>query len=120
MILLGGRIAEEVIYGVSVTTGAINDFKEAKELAERMITYYGLGKHVIYPDSSDKYRQLIDDDVSSIIESAYEAGKEILISGKKMILEGANLLKSDRIVKADRLIEMMESKYSELLLFRDL
>ena len=119
MILLGGRIAEEVIYGISVTTGAINDFKEAKELAEKMITYYGLGKHVIYPDSSDKYRQLIDDDVSSIIEAAYESAKEILISAKKMILEGADLLKADRIIKADRLIEMMESKYPELLNFRD-
>lgn len=119
MILLGGRIAEEVIYGVSVTTGAINDFKEAKELAEKMITYYGLGKHVIYPDSSDKYRQLIDDDVSAIIESAYQSSKEILIKAKKMILEGADLLKTDRIVKSDRLIEMLESKYPELVEFRD-
>lgn len=119
MILLGGRIAEEVIYGVSVTTGAINDFKEAKELAEKMITYYGLGKHVIYPDSSDKYRQLIDDDVSAIIESAYQSSKEILVKAKKMILEGADLLKIDRIVKSDRLIEMLESKYPDLLEFRD-
>jgi cell division protease FtsH len=119
MILLGGRIAEEVIYGVSVTTGAINDFKEAKELAEKMITYYGLGKHVIYPDSSDKYRQLIDDDVSAIIESAYQSSKEILTKAKKMILEGADLLKIDRIIKSDRLIEMLESKYPELLELRD-
>jgi cell division protease FtsH len=119
MILLGGRIAEEVVYGVSVTTGAINDFKEAKELAEKMITYYGLGKHVIYPDSSDKYRQLIDDDVSAIIESAYHSSKEILIEAKKMILEGADLLKIEKIVKSDRLIEMLESKYPYLLEFRD-
>ena len=119
MILLGGRIAEEVVYGVSVTTGAINDFKEAKELAEKMITYYGLGKHVIYPDSSDKYRQLIDDDVSAIIESAYQSSKEILVKAKKMILEGADLLKIEKIVKSDRLIEMLESKYPYLLEFRD-
>ena len=36
-----------------------------------------------------------------------------------MILEGADLLKIDRIVKSDRLIEMLESKYPDLLEFRD-
>jgi len=37
MILLSGRIAEEVFYNVSVTTGAINDFEEALKLAEKMV-----------------------------------------------------------------------------------
>jgi ATP-dependent Zn protease len=40
MILLAGRIAEEAFYGVSVSTGAINDFQEALKLAEKMVCYY--------------------------------------------------------------------------------
>jgi cell division protease FtsH len=58
MILLSGRIAEEVFYGVSVTTGAINDFEEAIKLADRMITYYGLGERVIYPSNSETYKEM--------------------------------------------------------------
>lgn len=115
MILLGGRIAEEIIYGVSVTTGAINDFKEAKELAEKMITYYGLGKNVIYPDTSEKYRQKIDDDVADIIQDAYHFSKVILEKAKPMIIEGSKLLKNEKTVKADKLIELMETKYPYLL-----
>jgi hypothetical protein len=114
MILLGGRIAEEIIYGVSVTTGAINDFKEAKELAEKMITYYGLGKSVIYPDTSEKYRQKIDDDVADIINEAYGYSKMYLEKARAMILEGSELLKKEKTVKAEKLIEMMETKYPEI------
>ena len=115
MILLGGRIAEEIVYGVSVTTGAINDFKEAKELAEKMITYYGLGKNVIYPDTSEKYRQKIDDDVADIIHEAYHFSKLILEKAKPMIMEGSELLKKEKTVKAEKLIELMETKYPYLL-----
>jgi cell division protease FtsH len=115
MILLGGRIAEEIVYGVSVTTGAINDFKEAKELAEKMITYYGLGKNVIYPDTSEKYREKIDDDVADIIHEAYHFSKVILEKAKPMIMEGSELLKKEKTVKAEKLIELMETKYPYLL-----
>lgn len=60
MILLAGRIAEEVFYGVSVTTGAINDFEEALKLAQKMVCYYGMGKELIYPHISEKYKEKVD------------------------------------------------------------
>ena len=56
MILLSGRIAEEVFYNVSVTTGALNDFEEALKLAEKMVLYYGMGSNIIYPSNSEKYK----------------------------------------------------------------
>ena len=60
MILLAGRVAEEVFFNISVTTGAINDFSEALELAQKMIIHYGMGKNIIYPSLSNKYKELID------------------------------------------------------------
>lgn len=114
MILLSGRIAEEVFYGVSVTTGAINDFEEAYKLADKMITYYGLGERIIYPSNSETYKEMIDDEISRLIEDAYRYSEFIIQNSKEFISEGAELLKEKKTVKADELIELMNTKYIEL------
>lgn len=110
MILLAGRIAEEAIYGESVTTGAINDFEEALELAEKMVVYYGMGKRVIYPSMSDKYKEIIDQEVSTIIEDAYRYAEIIVHGSIDFILEGAEVLKREKTVDADRLYTLINAK----------
>jgi cell division protease FtsH len=114
MILLGGRIAEEVFYNVSVTTGAINDFEEALKLAEKMVVYYGMGKTLIYPTNSEKYKAIVDDEVSLLIETAYEEAFAIVFRAKAFIEEAVVLLKRDTIVRADVLSKMIQEKYPEL------
>jgi len=114
MILLAGRIAEEVFYGVSVTTGAINDFEEAYKLADKMITYYGLGERVIYPSNSERYKEMIDDEISTLIEDAYKYAEFIIQNSKDFILEGAELLKEKKCIKVEELIELMNTKYSHI------
>jgi cell division protease FtsH len=114
MILLAGRIAEEIFYGVSVTTGAINDFEEAYKLADKMITYYGLGERVIYPSNSERYKEMIDDEISTLIEDAYKYAEFIIQNSKDFILEGAELLKEKKCIKVEELIELMNTKYSHI------
>jgi ATP-dependent Zn protease len=111
MILLAGRIAEEVIYGVSVTTGAINDFEEALKLANKMVVYYGMGKNVIYPNTSEKYKEMIDDEVASLINDAYKYAEFIVSKSIDFILEGADLLKRDKLIRIDSLNELLQTKY---------
>lgn len=118
MILLAGRIAEEVVYGMSVTTGAINDFEEALKLAEKMIVYYGMGKKLIYPNMSDKYKSMIDEEVALLINDAYEYAEFILRNSKEFILEGAQLLKEEKVVHVDTLENLMYDKYKGLLTFK--
>ena len=115
MILLAGRIAEEVFYDVSVTTGAINDFEEALKLAEKMVVYYGMGKNIIYPNMSEKYKELIDTEVATLINDAYVYSEFILKNAKAFVYEASELLKREKIVKADTLIELMNTKYPEVL-----
>jgi len=115
MILLAGRIAEEVVYDVSVTTGAINDFEEALKLAQKMIIYYGMGKKVIYPNLSDKYKELIDTDVIDILHEAYRCAHFIVHNSKDLILEAADALKRDKLIKADKLINLINDKYPHIL-----
>jgi cell division protease FtsH len=115
MILLGGRIAEEIIYDVSVTTGALNDFDETLKLAEKMVLYYGLGNNVIYPRNSEKYKEIIDDQVIVLIQDAYRMAFMILKECKPLIIECANILKRDKILKIDKLMQLIQTKYPEVL-----
>ena len=115
MILLAGRIAEEVFYDVSVTTGAINDFEEALKLAEKMIIYYGMGRNIIYPSFSEKYKEMIDTEVVNLINGANKCANIIIQNSKEFILETSEILKKDKIIKVDKLNELLETKYKNLL-----
>jgi cell division protease FtsH len=114
-ILLAGRIAEEVFYDVSVTTGAINDFEEAFKLAEKMIVYYGMGKKIIYPNLSETYKEKIDNEVFNLINDAYAYSEFIVKNSKDLIHESAQILKREKILTAETLIElMMKDKYKNI------
>lgn len=114
MVLLSGRIAEETFYDASVSTGAINDFEEALKLAEKMICYYGMGTNPIYPSLSDKYKEIIDVEVSELIHDAYQQSKFIIHNFKDLIEEGADILKRDNILTAETLMGLINRKYKHL------
>jgi ATP-dependent Zn protease len=111
MILLSGRIAEEVFYNVSVTTGAINDFEEALKLAEKMVLYYGMGTNIIYPSSSDKYKEIIDNDVIELLNNAYNYAEHYILECKNLIQETAEILKKEKILKAETIQKLIDEKY---------
>jgi len=112
MILLSGRIAEELFYGnLGVSTGAISDFEEAFALANKMINYYGMGEKIIYPSNSEKYKELIDNEITKLIQEAYTYASNIIDGAKDIIYEGALLLKEKRMLTANDLKELMENKY---------
>ena len=113
-ILLAGRIAEEVFYGVSTTTGAIGDFEEAYKLAEKMIVHYGMGAKAIYPSMSEKYKQMIDNEVFKLINDAYSYSEIIVKNSKDLIAESAEILKKDKILTAETLMKLINIKYKHL------
>jgi len=118
MILLSGRIAEEVFYDVSVTTGAINDFEEALKLAEKMVCYYGMGKQIIYPNKSEKYKEMIDSEVATLINDAYGYAEFIIRNAKDLIYEGSQILKSDQLLLNEQITELIDTKYENVKLLK--
>ena len=114
MILLSGRIAEEIFYDISVTTGALNDFEEALKLAEKMIIYYGMGKNLIYPKNSEKYKEMIDTDVVQLINNAYRCAKIIIQNSKMLIFETAEILKKEKLLKEETIVDLVNKKYPDL------
>ena len=107
MVLLSGRIAEDVFYGYSVTTGARKDFEEAYNLAQQMVVQYGMGKQTIYPQTSDHSKNLIDQEVNSIIMDAQEKALTIVDSSKDLIMECVEVLKETRLLKVEQLIDII-------------
>ena len=107
MILLGGRVAEEVFYQTSVTTGAINDFEEALKLAEKMITYYGMGSKLIYPKNSEKYKNIVDEEVFNLIEEAYTQTEQMMNDMKVFVKEASEVLKDKQLVTRQELLEIL-------------
>jgi cell division protease FtsH len=115
MILLSGRIAEEVMYNVSVTTGAINDFEEALKLAEKMVLYYGMGKHLIYPSNSDYYKKMIDDEVLAILNEAYICAELVIRDFKPFIQTAAKLLIRERVLHVADLWKLVSETTTDSL-----
>ena len=116
MILLGGRIAEELFYGHSaVSTGAISDFEEALGLANKMVTYYGMGPLVIYPNNSEKYKEIIDNEITKILQEAYTYSSIIIDNARDFIYDCALLLKKNRVITSEELMKIIESKYPDIM-----
>jgi cell division protease FtsH len=103
--MLGGRIAEEIMYGEDrVTTGAGNDLQKAAELAREMVTNQGMGKklrhQVFHTDDgmlmdkmmherqySDETAKLIDDEVEELIKEAAHRAKLVIQANRKKLEE---------------------------------
>ncbi|MEL6604780.1 MAG: ATP-dependent zinc metalloprotease FtsH, partial [Cyanobacteria bacterium J06614_10] len=103
--MLGGRSAEEVVFG-SITTGAANDLQRATDVAEQMVTSYGMSE-VLGPLAYDRSKQnnfldngampnarrlvsdetakAIDEEVKSIVESAHQRALKILRDNRGLL-----------------------------------
>jgi len=112
---LGGRAAEEVIFG-EISSGALDDLEKSTKEAYTMIAYLGFNKKVgmvSYFDSSgrseyslqkpysEQTARMIDEEVRSLLEQCYNRAKQILSDHKKELIEMANLLIQKEIIQRD-------------------
>jgi cell division protease FtsH len=109
MVLLGGRIAEEIFCIGGFTTSASRDIEYTKKIAEQMILTYGMGDKVFYPQGSDEYRKMIDKEIDRLIEQAYDRTKTLLLTIQPIIRESAERLVRTREMKVDELNEMYKN-----------
>ena len=111
-------LLKKYLYDVSVTTEQFNDFQEALKLAEKMVCYYGMGKELIYPSKSEKYKEMIDSEVANLIHDAYGYAEFIIRNSKELIKEGAHLLKQNQLLKNEEINELINSKYENVKLLK--
>jgi cell division protease FtsH len=108
MVLFGGRIAEEIFYGYSVTSGARQDLAQAYELAKTMIINYGMGEKNIYPDLSEQSKFLIDQEISKLLMEANDLAFNIIENNKEVIKFLIKKLKDTKLVLPEDIFEAME------------
>ena len=109
MVLLGGRVAEEVFCIGGLTTSASRDIEYTKRIAEQMILIYGMGDKVFYPQGSNEYREMIDKEIDNIIKESYDRTKTLLLTIQPLIKESAERLVKTREIKVSELQELYKN-----------
>ena len=120
MVSLGGRIAEEIIFG-DITTGASQDIKSATRTARAMVTEYGMsdaigminydgdgdevfiGRDLAHTKSySESIATVIDQEVKRIVDGCYDEAKRIIMEHKDVLESCAQLLlEKEKITKEE-------------------
>ncbi len=125
--MLGGRAAEEVVFN-SITTGAANDLQRATDLAERMVTTYGMSK-VLGPLAYEKGQQnsflgeggmmnprryvsdetalAIDQEVKDIVEGGHQKALHILKGNRDLLEAIAQNILEQEVIEGEELQELL-------------
>lgn len=133
-VALGGRIAEEIIFGEEeVTTGASNDLQQVARVARQMVTRFGmsdrlgpvtlgrqqgnmfLGRDIAAErDFSEETAAAIDDEVRNLVDQAYRRAKQVLVNNRHVLDQLAQSLVDKETVDAEELQQMLTSSQVQM------
>jgi cell division protease FtsH len=128
--LLGGRSAEELIFN-SITTGAANDLQRATEMAEQMVTSYGMSATLgplAYQQSRNDFlgggassrnispvtAELIDKEIKDIVESGHQRALAILGENRQLLESISEKLLESEVIEGDFLQNLLDQVKSPL------
>ena len=126
-VALGGRVAEEIVYGEDeVTTGASNDLQQVAQVARQMVTRFGmsdklgpvalgrsqggmfLGRDIAAErDFSEDTAAIIDAEVSDLVDVAYKRATKVLVDNRSILDELSDMLVEKETVDAEDLQELL-------------
>jgi len=128
---LGGRAAEELIFG-EITTGASNDLEKVTQTAKQMVMRFGmsekLGPRVFghdhgqpflgrefstEPDYSDEIAREIDDEVRRIIEAAHQRAQDILTEHQHDLTKISDILVKRETIEKEEFLALLSGKSEE-------
>jgi cell division protease FtsH len=128
--LFGGRLAEEIVFGMdSVTTGAANDIERATDIARNMVTKWGLSERLgplTYSEDegevflghsvtqhkqvSDETAHIIDEEIRAVIERNYSRARSILMEQIDKLHSMAGALMKYETIDASQIDAIMEGR----------
>ncbi|HIR32034.1 MAG TPA: ATP-dependent zinc metalloprotease FtsH [Candidatus Faecousia faecavium] len=127
--LVGGRAAEQVVFGIQ-TTGAANDIQRATSLARNMVTQYGMSEKFglmttasvqnqyldgqAYMDCAQSTAAQVDEEVKQILENAYTDAKRILTDNRGLLDEISEFLLVKETITGDELMAFINADKNKL------
>ncbi|WP_338441387.1 ATP-dependent zinc metalloprotease FtsH3 [Synechococcus elongatus IITB4] len=128
-VALGGRLAEEIVFGEEeVTTGASNDLQQVARVARQMVTRFGmsdrlgpvalgrqqgnmfLGRDIAAErDFSEETAATIDDEVRQLVDVAYDRAKKVLVENRSILDQLAKMLVEKETVDAEELQDLLNN-----------
>jgi cell division protease FtsH len=108
-VALGGRAAEEIIYGKDrVTTGASGDYSQVYMIAREMLTTYGFSKYKFdYRNMSNEASKLVDLEINSLVDNCYRETVDIIKENRHKLEELKDKLIEDEIVDGDWVYDLV-------------
>lgn len=104
-VLLGGRAAEEIVYGsMEVTTGAFDDIRRAKALCKRIVTEFGMGGPIMYSEKDAEIKSV------HILNSSYVTVLELLKSKKDLLEKVSDELLESKEMDGDKFYELVNEE----------
>jgi cell division protease FtsH len=128
---LGGRAAEEIIFG-EITTGASNDLEKVTATAKQMVMRFGMSERLgprvfghdhgqpflgrefsAEPDYSDEIAREIDDEIRRIVESAHQRAKDLLTEHKDALETISEVLVKRETIEKEEFVALLDGKSEE-------
>ena len=119
IVCMGGRVAEDIVVG-DISTGASQDIKVATQIANAMVTKYGMSdnigpvlydsdsEHNWFKKYSDRVASLIDDEISKLLSNAQKQAKDILTEHIDKLHKLAKCLLEREKIDGDEFKQLME------------
>ena len=123
--LVGGRAAEQVVFGVK-TTGAANDIQRATALARSMVAQYGMSEALglmapaaqgnqyldgqAYLDCSQETSAMIDQQVKALLDACYQEAAQLLIAHRGLLDEVSEFLLTKETITGDELMAFVNAE----------
>jgi cell division protease FtsH len=127
-ILLGGRMAEEIVLG-SISTGAQNDLEKASDIARSMVCSLGMSKKLgpltygkrqqlqfletevsEYRNYSDETARIIDTEIMVLVQEGETRAREIITANRAALEKLANLLQEKEVINREEMIILLKSE----------
>src|SRR5210317_987375 len=107
-VALGGRAAEEVVYGrEKVTTGASSDYAMVYQIAREMLTTYGFGTHKFdYTQMSPEATYLVDMEINDLVEKCYDDTVSMVLEHREELEQLKDKLIEEEIVDGQWVYEL--------------
>jgi len=129
VVALGGRVAEELVYGTEeITTGASNDLQQVGNIARRMVTQWGFSKEklgaVAWENergrggagpqaASPEMEEKIDQEVTALVAEAYERCKKLITDNRDMLDEMTEMMIEQETLDYNQLLDLTKKYHPE-------